>query len=260
MFPLRSLCCQHVNSIRRAGSHPATPERELVGQTTQTRPPRRFGDYIEHTTQKVLNTCSDYYCPDWYRSDSSAAAFCRSRCEQQEQQCLPLRCQTSTKEDVSTQPDVSLSSASEPATGSSCEQCTTPASTSALVADTNEDPAACAPPVDRVDDDSVCLTNEGPSSARTQQGFRGDETPVQFEDRGQAAAESQGYPNTEYYANLLAASEDCRDLFKEFYERIHGDAGKETDASTDTYWKWDQKRQQWFHEDPDTHSVVWFRG
>lgn len=63
---------------------------------------------------------------------------------------------------------------------------------------------------------------------------------------------------TEYEANLAAASDETRQLFIEYYERTYGPDYVEEEDIAHTYWKWDQKRQQWHHRNEDTGSEAWF--
>jgi hypothetical protein len=65
---------------------------------------------------------------------------------------------------------------------------------------------------------------------------------------------------TEFQANLLAASEESRHLFLEYYKRTHGAENNENENDEDNYWTWDRKRQQWYHTNGDTGSIVWFLG
>ncbi|KAI3321073.1 hypothetical protein HD806DRAFT_504514 [Xylariaceae sp. AK1471] len=65
-------------------------------------------------------------------------------------------------------------------------------------------------------------------------------------------------PDTEYQANLAAASDETRPLFIEYYERTHGGDDTEDEDMADTYWKWDTEKKEWFHTNEDTESVLWF--
>ncbi|KAI1166715.1 hypothetical protein F5B18DRAFT_28282 [Nemania serpens] len=66
--------------------------------------------------------------------------------------------------------------------------------------------------------------------------------------------------NTEYEANLAAASDETRPLFIEYYKRTYGDNYVEEEDTAHTYWKWNQDRQQWHHKNEDTGSEAWFLG
>lgn len=69
-------------------------------------------------------------------------------------------------------------------------------------------------------------------------------------------------PVSEYQANLDAVSPECKELFLE--ATTNARCGDETtnlpedDDSVDTYWAWSQEKQQWFHEDTDCNTIVWF--
>ncbi|KAI8628480.1 hypothetical protein F5Y19DRAFT_141912 [Xylariaceae sp. FL1651] len=66
------------------------------------------------------------------------------------------------------------------------------------------------------------------------------------------------HPKNEFQANLVAASDETRPLFLQYYERTYGGYIVEDEDTASNYWKWDQDRQQWFHRDEDTQSVMWF--
>ncbi|KAI0509697.1 hypothetical protein F5B22DRAFT_615657 [Xylaria bambusicola] len=224
---------------------------------------RKSRDGIEHQASRALRSSGYYGRRNWSPCNSNTAVFNRSRCSITKQhqnrveesgQVWP---QTNT-EDTNIQTDASPSSTSEPASYSSREQYHTAASTSLSDVNTNEQLLDCVLDANIVD--TAYLTPGAPSSERTQQDLGSDDTPGVPEDGEQAAAASQKHPDTEYHANLFAAPEDSRYLFEEYYKQTYGEIGKETESRTDAYWKWDQKRHQWFHEDPDTHSVVWFLG
>ncbi|KAI0601999.1 hypothetical protein F4775DRAFT_537901 [Biscogniauxia sp. FL1348] len=65
-------------------------------------------------------------------------------------------------------------------------------------------------------------------------------------------------PVSEYQANLDAVSPECRELFLEANVRCEDETGLPEDDSVDTYWAWSQERQQWFHQDTDCNTIVWF--
>ncbi|KAI5922869.1 hypothetical protein F4810DRAFT_242413 [Camillea tinctor] len=65
-------------------------------------------------------------------------------------------------------------------------------------------------------------------------------------------------PVSEYQANLDAVSPECKELFLEANAQFKDDAELLEDDSVDTYWTWSQEKQQWFHEDTDCNTIVWF--
>ncbi|KAI1334090.1 hypothetical protein F5Y15DRAFT_316182 [Xylariaceae sp. FL0016] len=67
-------------------------------------------------------------------------------------------------------------------------------------------------------------------------------------------------PESELQAGLDAASPESRALFQESprFHELRREAEEEARDSLDTYWTWDQNRQQWFHEEEDSESRVWF--
>ncbi|KAJ2987154.1 hypothetical protein NUW58_g4661 [Xylaria curta] len=81
-----------------------------------------------------------------------------------------------------------------------------------------------------------------------------------YDDNMRIALTLLSKPDTEHQANLDAASDDCRDLFLEYYHQTCGGIAAEEESQDDAYWKWDPARQQWFHKDAKTQSVVWFLG
>ncbi|KAI8948967.1 hypothetical protein F4801DRAFT_428845 [Xylaria longipes] len=112
-------------------------------------------------------------------------------------------------------------------------------------------------------DAGVYLANDAaPLSERIQHESEDhDDASGSHENDEQAAELSPSLRlDTEFQANLLAAPEDSRYLFLEYYKRTHGDRGIETRSQSEVYWKWDIEKQKWFHKDPGTQSVVWFLG
>ena len=174
------------------------------------------------------------------------------------EQSIPFCPQTNSGEVVSIHTDASLSSTSEPASSSSREQYFTATSFSHSVPNANEDLAGCGPVGNA--DNGVCLIDDAPSSKRTQDDVESYDLSALPEDGERALAVSATHPDTEYHANLFAASEDSRDLFEEYYKKTYGEIVDETEDLSDAYWRWNQKRHDWFHENPDTHSIVWFLG
>jgi hypothetical protein len=69
-----------------------------------------------------------------------------------------------------------------------------------------------------------------------------------------------GEPDTEYQANLAAASNETKPLYVEYYERAYGKDYVEEEDIAYSYWKWDAERQQWHHRNEDTKSEAWFPG
>ncbi|KAI1631217.1 hypothetical protein F4809DRAFT_658320 [Biscogniauxia mediterranea] len=67
-------------------------------------------------------------------------------------------------------------------------------------------------------------------------------------------------PVSEYQANLDAVSPECKELFLEATNAQCEDDETDSpeDDSVDTYWAWSQEKQQWFHEDTDCNTIVWF--
>ncbi|KAI3330157.1 hypothetical protein F4824DRAFT_505359 [Ustulina deusta] len=230
------------------------------------RPCRGRSKYnLVHKALNDLRISPECYDPsDCYRRTSTADPPRRSssgitKRRERLGQPIPLRPQKGVKEGASTQADTSLPFSSGPAPDSSCEQYVTITSTSLPDYNANEE-TAFHNSVGKDDDGDTCLTNEVPSSEQAQQDSEGDNATVLHEDDEQLALPSLIHPDTEYHANLAAASEECRDLFRDYYQRTHGDSRTETEDHTDPYWKWDQERHQWFHKDADTKSVVWFLG
>ncbi|KAI0467550.1 hypothetical protein F4859DRAFT_237223 [Xylaria cf. heliscus] len=126
--------------------------------------------------------------------------------------------------------------------------------------DANDEAAA---QVSATPDAEVYQTNEASPNERIQHESEGDDDALDLhEDDDQTAAASSLslYPDTEFQANLLAAPEDSRHLFLEYYERTHGNQVIEAESQSEVYWKWDQEKQKWFHKDANTESVVWFMG
>ncbi|KAH8162785.1 hypothetical protein CIB48_g5466 [Xylaria polymorpha] len=111
-------------------------------------------------------------------------------------------------------------------------------------------------------DANVCQADKAPLNQRMEQESQGDNDSLSsHEDDVQATASSLSlHPDTEFEANLLAASEDSRHLFLEYYRRTHGDRAMKVESPSEVYWEWDQERQQWFHKEANTQSVVWFLG
>ncbi|KAI0446352.1 hypothetical protein F4803DRAFT_547345 [Xylaria telfairii] len=109
---------------------------------------------------------------------------------------------------------------------------------------------------------NICQANETPRSQPMQQESEGDNDSLSsHEDEVLALAPSLSLrPETEFEANLLAASEDSRHLFLEYYRRTHGDQVTKVESPSEVYWEWDQERQQWYHKEANTQSVVWFLG
>ncbi|TGJ86604.1 hypothetical protein E0Z10_g2151 [Xylaria hypoxylon] len=159
-------------------------------------------------------------------------------------------------ENASTQADASAATLSESASGISCEQDPTTTSISLLYFNTNQETVV---QVSVRKHDDVYQTNDAPSNERIKQESEDDNPPSLHDDDKQLSL-SPSLPETEYQANLLAAAEDSRYLFEEYYKRTHGDSKNEADDAADTYWRWDVERQQWFHTDTGTQSVVWFMG
>ncbi|KAK5633319.1 hypothetical protein RRF57_009033 [Xylaria bambusicola] len=242
--------------IREAKYRTHSVDRQRISKS-------RSRDDIEHKTSRALRSSGYYDAKNWRLCNSNTTAFNRSRCnitkqhQNRVEQAIPV-CPRTNAEDANIETDASPSSTSEPASDSSREQYHTAASTSLSDPNANERLPDCVP-VESVDN-SAYLAPEAPLSERTQQDLEGDDTSGMTEDGEQVAATSQKHPDTEYHANLFAAPEDSRYLFEEYYRRTYGEIGKETESRTDAYWTWDQKRHQWFHEDPDTHSIVWFLG
>ncbi|KAI0420803.1 hypothetical protein F5X98DRAFT_371294 [Xylaria grammica] len=171
---------------------------------------------------------------------------------------IPLRPQTVAEHHANTQADASAATSSKSASGSSCEQDLITTSTSLLDCRANEETTA---QISADNTDGANQAPETPQREQLQEESEDDSTPTSQEDDGQQALAPAPHPKTEHEANLLATSEETRGLYEEYYKRTHGDrgAGAEEDVS-DGYWQWDVKRQQWFHTDADTQSVVWFLG
>ncbi|KAI0530200.1 hypothetical protein GGR58DRAFT_248429 [Xylaria digitata] len=192
---------------------------------------------------RAVHTPSACSSPSIYyrRTPTTAVSPRRSRCgitkrqERPRKQSIPSRPQISVKEDTSTQADASAVTLSESASGSSFQ---------VSVGKYNH----------------VCQTKEAPSSERILKNSGGGNTPVVHEDDRKLTSSSLFRPKTEYEANLLAASEETRDLYLEYYNRTHSGSGTEAEDYSEAYWKWDSERQKWFHTDADTQSVVWFLG
>ncbi|KAI1427839.1 hypothetical protein F5Y12DRAFT_711762 [Xylaria sp. FL1777] len=212
-----------------------------------------------------LDCCSATSC---YRRTSTSGSLRRSNrgIIKRQERCFgqpkSLRLGAHVEENIGTEADVSLLSSSELASSeSSCEQSLTSTSSSPSDFNTNEEIADDVLVVaDEDDDEDGCLTNEASSSERMQQESEDDNAPGLHEGDQQHELSSSIQPVTEFEANLAATSKDCRDLFLDYYKRTHADSGNETENHTDPYWKWDKGRHQWFHEDADTQSVVWFTG
>ncbi|KAI1347296.1 hypothetical protein F5Y01DRAFT_329739 [Xylaria sp. FL0043] len=165
--------------------------------------------------------------------------------------------QTEAKHIADKQTHDSLTSSWARASDSSCEQ-STAVSTSPSDPNANEEIAVHVP-VGK-NDDGLSLTNEAPSSELRPQEPEGDNGVEPHEKDEQLGSPSSIHLNTEHHANLVAASDECRYLYQEYYERSHGDSVTETDDHTDVYWKWDREKHQWFHKDAETQSIVWFMG
>ncbi|KAI1118654.1 hypothetical protein F5Y14DRAFT_222944 [Nemania sp. NC0429] len=86
------------------------------------------------------------------------------------------------------------------------------------------------------------------------------QSPGRLDDESTTRLRLLRESNTEYEANLAAASDETRHLFIEYYERAYGHNYVEEEDVADTYWKWDQGRQQWHHKNEDTGSEAWFLG
>jgi len=77
-------------------------------------------------------------------------------------------------------------------------------------------------------------------------------------------------PVSEHEANLAAASVETRPLYLAYYERTKNsnpannnpfiNPARKSDSEVDAaaYWTWDRGRQQWYHRDEETKSIVWF--
>ncbi|KAI0430016.1 hypothetical protein F5Y09DRAFT_342125 [Xylaria sp. FL1042] len=221
---------------------------------------RSTGD-LTHKTGKVRlssGRCSPNNC---YRRTSTAVSPLRSnggiskRREHSSKQTIPLQLRTRVKENPNTQAPNSLPSSSERASGSSYEQCT---ATSTSLSNPNANEEIAVHVSVGKNDDGLSLTNEAPSSEQRPKEPEGDNAVESHEDS--ECLGSSTHPDTEHHANLVAASDECRHLYQEYYERTHDDSVIEEDNRTDAYWKWDRKKHQWFHKDPETQSIVWFMG
>ncbi|KAI0453738.1 hypothetical protein F5B21DRAFT_478343 [Xylaria acuta] len=111
-------------------------------------------------------------------------------------------------------------------------------------------------------DANVYLANEVPFSEQIEHELESYDSALGLHEDDEQLAELSPslHPDTEFQANVLAASEDSRHLFMEYYKRTHGNRVIEAKSQSEAYWKWDPERQQWFHKDPNTQSVVWFLG
>ncbi|KAI1273912.1 hypothetical protein F5Y07DRAFT_374894 [Xylaria sp. FL0933] len=203
---------------------------------------RSTGD-LTNKMGKVLFVSSGRYSPSNYcRRTSTAGSLRRSnsginkRRENSFGRAIPLRLQTDAKQATDEQAHDSPPSSWERASDSSFP----------VSVDNN--------------DDGVCLPNEAPSSERRLQDSEGDDGVEPHGKDEQLGLSSSIHIDTEHHANLVAASDECRQLYQEYYERSHGDGVTETDNHTDAYWKWDREKHQWFHKDAETQSIVWFMG
>lgn len=154
---------------------------------------------------------------------------------------IPLRPRGCGRENTKIPPAAaaSLASSAESAGNSSCERVSSIATTIPSDCGANDEPEV-----------QVCGSED---DEERQPGSEDDDSvpPEQHQDTG---------PETEHQANLLAAPEDSRHLYQEYYKSIYGEGRAEADDKNDDYWKWDRDRQRWFHEDAHTRSVVWFLG
>ncbi|GAP92571.1 hypothetical protein SAMD00023353_8600210 [Rosellinia necatrix] len=88
---------------------------------------------------------------------------------------------------------------------------------------------------------------------------RAHDVPGPDDDEPGQPASSSPYchPKTEFEANFAATPIDSRGLYLRYYESAHGALEIEQDDRHD-YWEWDRAREQWFHVDANTKSVIWF--
>ncbi|KAI1504692.1 hypothetical protein F5X99DRAFT_370705 [Biscogniauxia marginata] len=89
-----------------------------------------------------------------------------------------------------------------------------------------------------------------------------DDRMVEADIQTDFGDQSDSYPSlkpvSEYQANLEAVSPECKDLFLEATAHVKEETDLAEDDSIDKYWTWCPDRQQWFHEDTDCNTIVWF--
>ncbi|KAI0811297.1 hypothetical protein GGR55DRAFT_642391 [Xylaria sp. FL0064] len=200
------------------------------------------GDLTNKTGKVLLISPGRYNLSNYYRRTSTAVSLRHSssgitkRREHSFERAIPLRLQTEARQNADKQAYDSASSSWERASDSSFHV-----------------------PVGK-NDDGLYLPNDAPSSEQRPEGSEGDDGVEPHEKDEQLGLSPSIHLDTEHHANLVAASDECRHLYQEYYERSHGDSVTETDDHTDAYWKWDRGKHQWFHKDAETRSIVWFMG
>ncbi|KAI1757854.1 hypothetical protein F4782DRAFT_524553 [Xylaria castorea] len=235
------------------------------------------------------SSCPGYSTPSYSRRTSKATSY-RHRnsgvAKRQERtfatRPLPLRPQISDAGNVDTHAAISQASTTDSAadTVRSCEQDSSSTALSPLSDhnhwgilscafhdniwrtsfDTNDEAEA---QVSASQDANACLANEAPLDELVKHEFESGDSATGCPSSSSEQPEGLSpllHLDTEFQANLLAAPEDSRYLFLEYYEHTHGDRIIEAENQSEVYWKWDLDRQQWFHKDPSTQSVMWFLG
>ncbi|KAI1741522.1 hypothetical protein F4680DRAFT_415634 [Xylaria scruposa] len=234
------------------------------------------------------SSCSGYSAPNYSRRTSTATSY-RQRssgvAKRQERASaikpIPLRPRPSDAGNVDTHAAISQASTTDSVvdTVRSCEQdssttlsvlsdpdhgtippCVFHNNTAPTSSDANNETAA---QVSVSQEGDSYLADEAPLSEQVKHEFESGDSATSCSPSSceQLAGLSPLLQHdTEFKANLLAASEDSRYLFLEYYKRTHGDRVAEAESQSEVYWKWDPERQQWFHKDPNTQSVMWFLG
>lgn len=173
---------------------------------------------------------------------------------------IPLRIRGSEREDIkihAAAAAASLASSVDSAGHSSYGRASSNATTISSDSDANDEPEV---QVCHNEDDDLDRTSGTPDDDDDDDGQSGSEDDDSVPPEQHQETRQSSCPETEHQANLLAAPEDSRHLYLEYYKSVHGDVRTETDEKNDDYWQWDKERQQWFHEDAHARSVVWFLG
>ncbi|KAI0543810.1 hypothetical protein F4679DRAFT_567326 [Xylaria curta] len=234
------------------------------------------------------SSCSSYSAPNYSRRNSTATSY-RQRnsgvTKRQERafaiKHIPLRPRPSDAGNVDTHTAISQASTTESLvdTVRSCEQdssstilsvlsdpnhgasppCVFHNDTAPTSSDANNETAA---QVSVSQEGDPCLTDEALFSEQMKHELESGNSATSCSSKGEQLAGLSPLlqHDTEFKANFLAAPEDSRYLFVEYYKRTHGDRVVEAESQSEVYWKWDPKRQQWFHKDPNTQLVMWFLG
>ncbi|TRX90829.1 hypothetical protein FHL15_008233 [Xylaria flabelliformis] len=280
---------QDANNITSTSYDPTAVPRRNIEKNLNSKVSRASCDGKKKPPLKCdESSCSGYNAPNYSRRTSTATSY-RHRnsgvAKRQERafttKPMPLRPRISDTGNVDTHTAISQASTTDSAADSvrSCEQdssstalsllsdlnhgaippCVFHDNTAPTDSDANINTAA---QVSVSQEGDSYLANEAPFSEQVEHDFEsGDSATSCLSSCEQLAGLSPLlHHDTEFRANFLAAPKDSRHLFLEYYKRTHGGQVIEAESQSEVYWKWDPERQQWFHKDPNTQSVMWFLG